>query len=55
MQYRMLKIGDDSNMAIHPEASEECDYIDNDCDELIDNEDPFSTNMVKLHLCRQRW
>ena len=31
---------DDSNTDIHPAASEECDYIDNDCDELIDSEDP---------------
>ena len=30
---------DDRNDAIHPGATEVCDFIDNDCDELIDQED----------------
>lgn len=30
---------DDSNSAINPDAVEVCDDIDNDCDELIDDED----------------
>lgn len=32
---------DDGNALIHPEANEVCDYIDNNCDELIDNDDPL--------------
>ena len=30
---------DDSNSAINPNAREVCDQVDNDCDELIDDED----------------
>ena len=30
---------DDTNAAIHPEAIEVCDFIDNDCDEKVDRED----------------
>ncbi len=30
---------DDSNSAIHPDATEVCDGVDNDCDALVDDED----------------
>lgn len=30
---------DDANVFIHPDANEICDFIDNDCDTLIDDED----------------
>ena len=30
---------DDADSDIHPDAAEICDEIDNDCDELIDDED----------------
>ena len=31
---------DDSDPAIHPDAAEICDGVDNNCDELVDDEDP---------------
>ncbi len=34
---------DDANSAIHPDASEICDTLDNDCDGLIDDADPSVT------------
>ncbi len=37
---------DDSDPAIHPEAEEVCDGIDNDCDALLDDNDPDVILMV---------
>ncbi len=31
---------DDTNASIHPDALEECDGLDNDCDTLVDDDDP---------------
>ena len=39
---------DDSNAEIHPDATEVCDFIDNDCDLLVDNEAPTQMSMVRL-------
>lgn len=33
---------DDNNSAVHPDAQEVCNGIDDNCDGLIDDEDPFS-------------
>ncbi|HJN73980.1 MAG TPA: putative metal-binding motif-containing protein [Myxococcota bacterium] len=33
----------DDDPAIHPEASEVCDGVDNDCDDLVDDADDFDT------------
>ena len=39
---------DDSDPAINPDAEEICDEIDNDCDELIDDDDD-SLNVETEH------
>ena len=37
---------DDSDAAIHPDAAEICDGIDNDCDSAIDDQDPDVTDQT---------
>jgi hypothetical protein len=41
---------DDSSAAIHPEAEEICDELDNDCDESIDDEDSDVTDLYTWYL-----
>lgn len=31
---------DDDNNQVHPDATEVCDFVDNDCDKLVDGNDP---------------
>ncbi len=41
---------DDSNDQIHPDATEYCDEVDNDCDGLIDEEDPSVADATTWYL-----
>ena len=43
---------DDANADIHPEADEICDGLDNNCNEIIDDEDPtiLSTELIPVIL-----
>lgn len=34
---------DDGNAAIHPDATEVCDDVDNNCNDLVDDDDPANT------------
>lgn len=43
---------DDGNALIHPNANEICDYIDNNCDLLIDDEDPSLDTYTQVPLYR---
>jgi len=41
---------DDTDPAIHPEATEVCDQVDNDCDQLVDDDDAEVTGALTWFL-----
>ena len=48
--YSELEDCDDENDAVNPGAVEICDGVDNDCDNLIDDEDETLRALCKSHI-----